>query len=554
MRNTVFSCDVCKKVFSSKGNLSKHISLHKPRASLTCNVCSKSFAERGNLKKHMIIHDKMKENYKCSVCHKLFLSNARLEKHMNFHYKEMTLLYTCTVPAELAVDEVCVTPEILLEAKVEYQCPKCNMVFHEYALLRKHRKTHMLKRKPISCDVCNKVIHGSDNFARHKATHIGQKHFQCDTCSKFFARRDILKSHMKTHIFSWDCTSCEKRNFESKKELLNHIDEEHRQMDKEEKKCKICGVKFKTVNSLRRHMHLHSDNEAKFKYICEICEKKHYRKDQYIRHLKFCKGKKVDPETRVNRSKAKETGVSSTKENDVQAAEENKTTCEKKKYGKDGNNQIFKSHKRAKIKKVILENDKEEEDEASKMTEADKEIIKGESDEEDQKESEVKEAETEITIIENDSSPKQKSSSEISKTLKTKRKADDSSKTTVNTFDKLALLNDGESSYKCDICEKEFNRKSKLEQHIHRHDVPCNRCNVTFTLKDKISVAMNEHGTMVYVCQECAKKHVDQVKSPKASYPDQFFKCSKCKKEFNSKGNLTKHLYRHRKNQLQVSD
>ena len=50
----------------------------------SCVVCEKSCTEKGNLKTHMLIHSGVK-NFSCNQCNKSFTQSGALKIHQNIH-------------------------------------------------------------------------------------------------------------------------------------------------------------------------------------------------------------------------------------------------------------------------------------------------------------------------------------------------------------------------------------------------------------------------------------------------------------------------------------
>lgn len=58
--------NVCRKYFSTSGNLNRHVLIHTDEK--PCNVCQKSFHANHKLKRHVSTHISEKP-YACSECH-----------------------------------------------------------------------------------------------------------------------------------------------------------------------------------------------------------------------------------------------------------------------------------------------------------------------------------------------------------------------------------------------------------------------------------------------------------------------------------------------------
>ncbi|XP_028309535.1 zinc finger protein 37-like [Gouania willdenowi] len=217
---TPFECNVCRKCFTIKSNLTRHMKIHTGEKPFKCDVCRKCFILKSHLKDHMRIHTGEK-TIKCDVCSKCFNRKANLTRHMRIHTGEKP-----------------------------FKCDVCGKCFTSKAYVQPHMRIHT-GEKPIKCDVCSKCFYFKVDLKRHMRIHTGEKPFKCNVCSKCFTRKSHLQSHMRIHTggkrFKCDvCSKCFTRKFYL---------QSHKRMHKKEKTFKGDVDKGNSLNKSELKVH-----------------------------------------------------------------------------------------------------------------------------------------------------------------------------------------------------------------------------------------------------------------------------------------------------------
>ena len=80
-----FVCSTRGKGFKSKSNLQWHIATHSEERKHICAICPEGrfFKTKGVLKKHMKLH--FAPEHKCEECGKKYYTSSRLNRHMKTH-------------------------------------------------------------------------------------------------------------------------------------------------------------------------------------------------------------------------------------------------------------------------------------------------------------------------------------------------------------------------------------------------------------------------------------------------------------------------------------
>ncbi|XP_037643890.1 zinc finger E-box-binding homeobox 1-like [Sebastes umbrosus] len=186
-------CNICKKAFKHKHHLIQHSRLHSVEeqkdpeiiTDFRCDLCSKYFLKKSTLLRHKIEHTG-KRPYECNVCNKTFKRNYHLIQHLTLHFGEEP-----KDPVAAALKK-----KRRLQNFTELRCDICSKYFLNKFNLLRHNFEHTGKR-PYECNICNKAFKRKHHLVQHSSMHSGEKPYQCDKCGKRFTTSRTHSDHVK---------------------------------------------------------------------------------------------------------------------------------------------------------------------------------------------------------------------------------------------------------------------------------------------------------------------------------------------------------------------
>ncbi|XP_050521795.1 zinc finger protein OZF-like [Daktulosphaira vitifoliae] len=193
-REKLFECHLCLKRFTQKKTLDNHLNVHIGQ--FTCQICGYKSHNAHNLKIHENTHSSIKL-HSCNSCKKDFSTKSSLSRHIRLVHQK-NIMFRCN-----QCDYTTIQPSNLRYHKSfhnaqSFICHFCGKMFKNRELFMLHSKIH--ENPLFTCAHCNKGFRKKKNLKNHLSNNHGlglstTKLYTCNICLKHFSRILYLKKH-----------------------------------------------------------------------------------------------------------------------------------------------------------------------------------------------------------------------------------------------------------------------------------------------------------------------------------------------------------------------
>lgn len=184
IKNTIWKCDKCGKVLSSKYSLQRHMNL-KNCNKYTCQKCEKEFNSITEYNHHCEINDCINNNYICEFCKRQFKNRNGLTLHLKLKHKDKIKINYIECKNDNCHKKI---KELSIGNYIQP-----NRKFCSDKCLFKYQSKIQYKEKKYNCHICNESFSSKKLLNKHiKIRHLN-KQYKCKYCEATY--NSITKLH-----------------------------------------------------------------------------------------------------------------------------------------------------------------------------------------------------------------------------------------------------------------------------------------------------------------------------------------------------------------------
>lgn len=159
------------------------------------------------------------------------------------------------------------------------KCAKCQAVFGDKSLLKRHMQTDHPDESPSTAAADSDLLSSSASMRMRRGLDAGDPDAELELREASPEREERIKELVQKYTH-FKCEECDK-TYTAKQSLQRHVDFIHRGKARDEYKCEECGKVFNSKGGLKYHVEMHRDST----FQCEHCKEPFRHKHRYTKHL-----------------------------------------------------------------------------------------------------------------------------------------------------------------------------------------------------------------------------------------------------------------------------